>query len=325
MIYLHHTIFLLIICAFSFGVEIEQLPSPRSLCGEGPHWDQATQSLYYIDIEGPEATILRYDYGENKTYGATVENVPLMTFVLPIENSIDEFLVGGQHTASVISWDGKSSKGEFVRNAFEVETDKYYDTNRFNDAKCDAAGRFYGGTQRKGSCGGPFTDVANASFYTFDHENGVKQLKQNVLISNGLTWVGDKFYYIDSCTHDIKEYDYNSVNGELSNERIIFTLRENGKVPEYIFDGMTSDVDGNLFIATYDDYKVMKINPKSGELLAEYKLPTGQVTSVAFGGPNLDILFVTTASRRTQQPEAGHLYKITGLETRGTSGVKVKL
>lgn len=63
--------------------EIEKLPSPRSMCGEGPHWDEASQSLYYIDIEGPEATILRYDYKENKTYSAMVDGVPLMTFVLP--------------------------------------------------------------------------------------------------------------------------------------------------------------------------------------------------------------------------------------------------
>ncbi|XP_031634980.1 regucalcin-like [Contarinia nasturtii] len=111
-------------------------------------------------------------------------------------------------------------------------------------------------------CNGPFTDIANASFYTFDRDHGVKQLKQNVFISNGLTWVGNKFYYVDSCVHDVKEFDYNSENGELSNERIIFTLRENGKVPEYVFDGMTSDVDGNLFMATHNGYKVMKINPK---------------------------------------------------------------
>lgn len=50
-----------------------------------------------------------------------------------------------------------------------------------------------------------------------------------------------------------------------------------------------------------------------------------QITSAAFGGPNLDILFVTTASRGDQPAEAGHLYKITGLDAVGTPGVKVKV
>lgn len=204
------------ILLFQSEVKIEQLPSPRSMCGEGPHWDVATQSLYYIDIEGPEATILRYDYKENKTYAATVDNVPLMTFVLPIENTNDEFLVGAQHAAKVIRWDGKSPKGEYLRDAFAVEEDKFYDTNRFNDAKCDPTGRFFGGTQRYSACDGPF-DLANASLYRFDRENGVKQLKENVFISNGLTWVTktNKFYYIDSCSRDIKEFDYNSQTGDL--------------------------------------------------------------------------------------------------------------
>lgn len=65
---------------------------------------------------------------------------------------------------------------------------------------------------------------------------------------------------------------------------------------------------------------------RNGEVLAEYSFgPIKQVTSVAFGGPNLDILFVTTASRGEQPQAAGHLYKITGLDTKGTTGVKVKL
>lgn len=65
---------------------------------------------------------------------------------------------------------------------------------------------------------------------------------------------------------------------------------------------------------------------RSREILAEYKFPlVSQVTSAAFGGPNLDILFVTTASRGNQPTEAGHLYKITGLGSIGTPGVKVKV
>lgn len=61
--------------------------------------------------------------------------------------------------------------------------------------------------------------------------------------------------------------------------------------------------------------------------MEEYKFPlVRQVTSVAFGGPNLDIIFATTASRGDDQPvEAGHLYKITGSGMKGTAGVKVKL
>lgn len=195
-------------------VKIEQLPSPRSLCGEGPHWDAATQSLYYIDIFGPDATLLRYDFKENRTYAATVDGEPLMTFILPVDGTSDQFLVGTKNAAKIIRWDGKSAKGELVRTAFEVEAN--ITTNRFNDAKSDPMGRFFGGTQRLAECEGP-TNLPNASLYQYDPQNGVRQLKNNTFISNGLTWVVQtkKFYYIDSCTHDVLEFDYNIETGEL--------------------------------------------------------------------------------------------------------------
>lgn len=193
-------------------MKFEQLPSPRSLCGEGPYWDEAKQSLYYIDIYGPEATILRYDFNENKTYAATVDDEPLMTFVLPVDQTSDEFLVGTKNAAKIIRWDGKSSKGELIRTAFEIEMN--ITTNRFNDAKADPVGRFFGGTQRLAECNGP-TSPSNASLYRFDHQNGVKQLKKNIFISNGLTWVRRKFYYVDSCTRNLLEFDYNINTGDL--------------------------------------------------------------------------------------------------------------
>lgn len=137
-----------------------------------------------------------------------------MTFVLPIDNSTDEFLVGTKNAAKVIRWDGKSSKGELVRSAFEIEAN--ITTNRLNDAKSDPTGRFFGGTQRLAECGGS-AGSSNASFYRYDQQNGVKQLKKDVFISNGLTWVTktNKFYYVDSCTHDLLEFDYNIDTGDL--------------------------------------------------------------------------------------------------------------
>lgn len=190
------------------------MSSPQSLCGEGPHWDVETQSLYYIDIYGPNATLLRYDFEENRTYAATVDGEPLMTFILPVNGTTDQFLVGTKSAAKIIRWDGKSLKGQLVRTLFEIEVN--ITTNRFNDAKSDPVGRFFGGTQRMTECDRS-NNLPNASFYRYDRETGVKLIRNNVAISNGLTWViqTNKFYYIDSCRHDILGYDYNIDTGEL--------------------------------------------------------------------------------------------------------------
>lgn len=76
----------------------------------------------------------------------------------------------------------------------------------------------------------------------------------------------------------------------------------------------------------FSSYFFRTFRGREGKVLAEYKIPSvSQITSAAFGGPKLDILFVTTASRGDQPAEAGHLYRINGLDAVGTPGVKVKL
>lgn len=102
----------------------------------------------------------------------------------------------------------------------------------------------------------------------------------------------------------------------VANEVVIIDFTVNGERPNFVPDGMTIDTDGNLYVATFGGWKLYKINPKTRSIEMEIKMPCEQVTSAAFGGPNLDILYVTTASheRGTKQPPpSGRLFKITGL------------
>lgn len=191
---------------FQSNIKVEQLPSPRSLCAEGPHWDAVSQSLYYIDICGGDATLLRYDFRENRTYAANIDGEPLITFILPVIETTDKFLVGTKRAAKIIRWDGKASKGELIRTVFELDG---------NITKTDPVSRLFGGAMRFDECNK--TDTSNASAYRYDQRNDVKQIKNNIFISNGLTWIEGtrKFYYIDSCAYDILEFDYDMDTGIL--------------------------------------------------------------------------------------------------------------
>jgi gluconolactonase len=87
---------------------------------------------------------------------------------------------------------------------------------------------------------------------------------------------------------------------------------------------MTIDANENLFLANFGNHSVVKIDSKSGEILQKIDIPTGQLTSVAFGGPNLDILYVTTAAKEFETPQshpAEQLFKVTGL---GVTGVEMQ-
>lgn len=133
--------------ASSYKVEVVEA-SPMSVLGEGPHWDIDRQSLYYIDIYGTNQSVSRYDYNEDKTYNAKIPGYPLVSFIIPVDKTNDQFLVGVGKKLLIIQWDGKSSEAKAVNVVGEVESDM--PENRFNDGKCDPFGRFYGGTMRMG-------------------------------------------------------------------------------------------------------------------------------------------------------------------------------
>lgn len=170
----------------------------------------------------------------------------------------------------------------------------------------------------------------NSTFNRFDLQNkSTKRLLDGISISNGLAWSLDlkKFYYIDSCTYCVDEFDYDAKTGDIRNRSQMFNLREEG-IKGYP-DGMCIDSEGMLWVAVFEgDAAVIRINPKSRKLLKSIKLPQAeQITSVAFGGPNLDVLYVTSASSRGEAKNinAGKLYQITGLGVKGLPGVPVKL
>lgn len=316
------------------ALKVEVLPSPKSVLGEGPHWSEEHQSLYYNDIYGDKASILRYDFKENKVYSAKIDGEPVVGFIIPVTSN--EFAVGLDRRVGIVHWDGVSSKANLIRIAFEVEVESK--NTRFNDSKADPFGRFYGGTMRVEAAGDLF-DVAAGTFYKYVKGEGVHELIHDIYVSNGMAWnlTENKFYYIDSCKFDIKEYDYDPSNGNISNERVLIDFTVNGKSPGFIPDGMTIDTAGNLYVAAFGGAKVIKVDPKKGKVVLEIPIPSKQVTSVAFGGPNLDILYVTSASapitaesigvlpNDKQYEHAGKLFKITGLGAKGYPGVNVNL
>jgi gluconolactonase len=89
---------------------------------------------------------------------------------------------------------------------------------------------------------------------------------------------------------------------------------------------MTIDSDGNIYVATWNGARIIVVNPENKEIVREIEMPTAQVTSLAFGGPKLDILFATTAGKPKPKPApAGGLFKITGLGVKGLPMASFKL
>lgn len=158
---------------------------------------------------------------------------------------------------------------------------------RFNDGKCSPEGVLWVGTMDKG------VTVPNSSLYKITGNYSLYEIEKGITVSNGLIWSpdGTKMYYIDSPTYTIAIYDYSIEKSEISNKRILCNTPKEWGTP----DGCTIDCKGNLWVAHWGGGIVSHWDTKTGKLIDTIKIPSPNVTSVAFGGENLDVLFITTA------------------------------
>lgn len=115
----------------------------RMKLAEGPHWDEKAQCLYYVDIRS--ALVKKFTPSTQKI--TTCQLPPSsVSFVIPVKNSDNKFVVGWNKTVQVITWNGESPKPSKIENIVEVETQgKKYIGNKLNDGKCDPRGRLYAG------------------------------------------------------------------------------------------------------------------------------------------------------------------------------------
>ncbi|OHB17417.1 MAG: hypothetical protein A2544_01965 [Candidatus Zambryskibacteria bacterium RIFOXYD2_FULL_43_10] len=279
--------------------EISIVNSVRAQLGEGPFWYDG--ALYWVDIlekkiyrhflQGDRVEEMQLDY-----YVSAIAPRKKGGFILAMKNGFS-FLSGFNGT---------------VTGIIDPEADK--PRNRFNDGKCDHAGRFWAGTMALDASPGQGT------LYMLDTSCQIHKKYSPVTISNGICWSLDnkQMYYIDTPTQQILVFDFDLLNGEIRNSKALVTIDKDGGSP----DGMTIDANGCLWIALWGGGAVICYDPKSNKFLYKIDLPVSQVSSCAFGGENLDELYITTAKADLLKKEqlAGALFKIkTGIQGLPTS------
>ncbi len=274
---------------------VELLVDAHALVGEGPLWDEREQVLYWVDILNSKVYVYDPATGENRglDVGQHVGTVVLRE-------------AGGLMLAvqqGFASFDPESQDLSLIANP-----EAHVTGNRFNDGKCDPGGRFWAGTMA-------YEDPKDSGgLYRLDTDLSVHTIFDGVGISNGIVWSLDHttMYYIDTLRQNVRAYDYDNDTGDIANERVAVAVPDDAGMP----DGMAIDADGMLWVAHYGGSRVCRWNPHSGALMEKIDLPVTQVTACAFGGANLDTLYITSAAQQldaadlARQPLAGGLFAI---------------
>lgn len=250
-------------------MRITRLDLPRRSVGEGPVWDVAEQSMYYIDIL--EQKVLRW----HPETGAQAEwAVPQMigSMALREQGGAIVALVDGIHELDFTT-------GEVTPLALMEPADPAI---QLADGKVDRAGRFVFGTSHR-KAAEPLGGLHSLARGT------ISRLDSGLTLGNGPCWSPDSatLYHADSMAHVIYAYDYDLATGTASNRRPLFDSSAWGPIP----DGATVDAAGNLWVAICEGGVVLCLSPE-GEVRREIAMPTRLPASCMFFGPNLDRLFV---------------------------------
>jgi sugar lactone lactonase YvrE len=166
--------------------------------------------------------------------------------------------------------------------------------NRFNDCKCDPAGRLWAGTMSGEDAPG------EASLYRLAPGAEIERVISGTTISNGLGWspAGDRMYFIDSTTHRVDVFDYDAGSGEISGRRAFAEMEPSDGLP----DGMTVDSEGGVWVCLFGGGALRRYGV-DGALEAHLELPVTNPTSPVFGGPDLRTLYVTSARHNLSEEQ----------------------
>ena len=261
-------------------MDVRRAVAEPALLGESPFWHPHEQRLYYCDIAGHELCVFDPASGRLEHHAFATD----VASAAPVAG-------GGVLLARR---DGLWFFDPSTRAERRLAAPPYDPgEERFNDGKCDPAGRFWCGTLRE-------PRVPLAALYCLD-AGRLERKADGVTVSNGLGWSPDArtMYWADTKAHTLYAFDYERANGAIARRRVFarFAERAAGEPLERYGgrpDGAAVDAAGNVWLAMYEGAQLVQLAP-DGTLRRVVALPVRCPTMPCFGGADLKTLYVTTA------------------------------
>jgi len=271
-------------------MKIEILSDVWSEVGEGPLWNLAERTISWVDITGKKWHKLSLNSG-------VVESHSVPTMIGAIVECSD-----GSYQGAVEEGFAKLRTG---KDGYEISHDFLPEEVRMNDAKADAKGRWWAGSNAIDFTAGV------GKVHRLNIDGSVKTMIEGLTLPNGLGWSPDNkaFYLIDTFARAMYKYDFDLESGEISNKSLLVEFKDDGSYP----DGMCVASDGTLLVAMWSGSRIEVISPE-GKFLSSIAMPVKSPTSCAFGGDDGKTLIVTSDGRdfdAAQYPNSGKLFGVT--------------
>jgi sugar lactone lactonase YvrE len=270
-------------------MQVEHVLSVQNGLGEGPLWHPDEKALYWVDID--EGCFYRFDpaLGHHECFDV---GVPIGCLAFRERGGLVLATKKG-----FAFWDFDTKE---LQHIADPEADR--PDTRFNDGAVDPQGRFWAGTLG--------TDPTCA-LYRLDPDMSVHTMVTGVTVANGIGWSPDNqtMYFTDSIPKTIYAFDFDPGTGAVENRRPFVHTPDEVGVP----DGLAIDSEGFIWSARWDGWKITRYDP-DGVVEREVALPVQRPTSCAFGGPELDELYITSArvglseAELQRQPLAGDVF-----------------
>ena len=266
-------------------IQVETVGTQISVWGEGPIWHQ--DRLLYVDIESHKIHAFDPASGAEQTWDVGQR----VGVVVP--RASGGFVWAGDTGFHFL--DEATGLSTFIGDPEPELPD-----NRFNDGKCDPAGRFWAGS----IC---LKKRQEAALYCLHQDLSIEKKFSPVTNSNGIVWSRDgrTMFYIDTPSKKIRAFDFDVSTSAISNERVVWDTSEDVTSP----DGMTIDSEDRLWVAFCHGGKVICYDPATRSVQQQIDFPCIETTACAFGGPDLRDLYVTTGLKPgLYEPQAGRLF-----------------
>lgn len=282
-------------------VEVRCVHQGEHVLGESPIWSTEERALYWVDIQAP--AILRLDPSSRRITTWRLDE-PVGSIALRAKGGLLAAMKSGFYFFDPASGDLRPI----------AHPEPHLPGNRFNDGRCDRAGRLWAGTMSESS------REPAGSLYCLEPNLTVRAVQAGIIIPNSLAWSPDSrvMYFADSHRRRIWAYDFDLAAGAVSNQRVFVDADDHPGVP----DGSAVDAEGCLWNAEHGGGRVCRYTP-DGRLDRVVELPVTQPTCCAFGGLDFKTLYITTARENlspeqiARQPLAGSVFAadldITGL------------